>query len=151
MGPDTGSNFIVYRAIADYDNSLSESKIFILAFDLFIKDNQLVATVAPNAITPSKIDADIAFGYQNVDTYTSDPNVAKVIAQITGKYEPLIKGSALDKVESLELKNGKINYKITYLNPSTHLSQKFIIYYDPTINKVLVLNSVSLPSAQQFQ
>jgi hypothetical protein len=50
----------------------------------------------------------------------------------------------------LELRNGKINYKITYLNPTTHASQKFIIYYDPVINKVLILNSVSLPSAQQF-
>ena len=77
--------------------------------------------------------------------------MAKVLAQITEKYEPLVKGSSLDKVESLELRSGKINYKITYLNPSTHKSQKFIIYYDPAINKALVLNSISLPSAQQFQ
>lgn len=150
-GPDAGTNFIVYRAIVNYDNSLSESKIFILAFDLFIKDNRIVGSKPASAANAPQFDVDIAYGYENVDKETSDPNVAKVLAQITAKYEPIIKGSSLDKVESLELRSGKINYKITYLNLTTHNSQKFIVYYDPVINKALVLNSISLPSAQQFK
>lgn len=150
MGPDAGTKYIVYRAIVDYDNSQIESKIFILAFDLFINDNQLVSAKAPTVTATPQLDIDIAYGYEAIDNEKSDPNVAKVLAQINNKYGPLIKGSSLDKVESLELRNGKINYKITYLNPLTHASQKFLIYYDPVINKVLILNSVSLPSAQQF-
>ncbi len=97
------------------------------------------------------MDIDIAYGYETIDTSSDDPRVKNVQTQIEAKYQPLIKGSSIDKVESLELRNGKTNYKITYLNPNTHLTQKFIVYYDPAIDKVLVLNSVSLPSAQQFQ
>lgn len=141
----------MYRAIVDYDNSFSESRIFILAFDPFIQNNQLVSSKPVNAAAESKLDIDIAYGYETIDTQKSDPNVAKVLAQIASKYEPLIRGYSLDKVESLELKSGKINYKITYLNSVTHLSLKFIVYYDPKINKVMILNSVNLPSAQQFQ
>jgi hypothetical protein len=151
IGPEVGTTYTVYRAITDYDNSLSESRIFILAFDLFIQNNQLATTTPPSAITETKLDVDIAFGYEAIDTQTTDANVAKVLAQITSKYEPLIRGSTLDKVESLELKSGKINYKITYLNSATHLSTKFIVYYDPKINKIMILNSVNLPSAHQFQ
>jgi len=61
-----------------------------------------------------------------------------------------MKNKVLDSIEVLELKNGKLNYKITYLDSKTHLSLKFMIYYDPNIQKVLVLNSVNLPSSQQF-
>lgn len=150
-GPRAGTNYIVYRAIVDNDNNLSESKIFILAFDLFIKNNQIVGSKPASAVNAPRFDVDIAYGYENVDKETSDPQVAKVLAQITAKYEPIVKGSSLDKVESLELRSGKINYKITYLNPTTHKSQKFIVYYDPLIDKALVLNSISLPSAQQLQ
>lgn len=125
--------------------------MFILAFDLFIRDNKLIDTVAVNTVSEPQLDIDIAFGYETIDTHSNDPNVAKVLAQITSKYESLILGSTLDKVESLELKSGKVNYKITYLNSTTHLSQKFIVLYDPAINKINLLNSINLPSAQQFQ
>ena len=97
------------------------------------------------------MDIDIAYGYETIDTSSNDPRVKNVLTQIEGKYQPLIKGSSVDKIESLELRNGKTNYKITYLNSNTHLTQKFIVFYDPAIEKVLVLNSVSLPSGQQFQ
>ncbi len=100
-----------------------------------------------------QLDIDIAFGYQtiNQELVDADKNIKNVLDQISAKYGPLIRSSTLDKIESLELKNGKINYKITYINTKNHLSQKFIVYYDPVINKVMILNSISLPSAQQFQ
>lgn len=98
LGPDAGTNYIVYRAIVDYDNSQAESKIFILAFDLFVKDNQLVSAKAPTVAATPQLDIDIAYGYETIDTEKSDPNVAKVLAQINNKYGPLIKGSSLDKV-----------------------------------------------------
>ena len=54
-------------------------------------------------------------------------------------------------MEVLELKSGKLNYKITFTNPENHLSQKFVVYYDPKIQKVLVLNSINLPGNSQFE
>lgn len=51
----------------------------------------------------------------------------------------------------LELKSGKLNYKILYSDSLTHLTLKFIVYYDPILRKVLLLNTVNLPSSQQFQ
>ncbi len=51
----------------------------------------------------------------------------------------------------MELKNGKLNYKIMFFDPITHLTVKFIVYYDPSINKVMLLNTVNLPSSQRFE
>ena len=61
-----------------------------------------------------------------------------------------MKNKVLESVEVLELKNSKLNYKITYTDSATHLSLKYVIYYDPIIRKVLILNSINLPSSQQF-
>ena len=61
-----------------------------------------------------------------------------------------MKNKVLESVEVLELKNGKLNYKIIYTDSATHLSLKYVIYYDPIIRKVLILNSINLPSSQQF-
>ena len=51
----------------------------------------------------------------------------------------------------LELKSGKLNYKIIYFDPTTHLTVKFMVYYNPTFQKVLLLNPVNLPSSQKFE
>jgi len=44
-----------------------------------------------------------------------------------------------------------LNYKITYVNAENHLSQKFVVYFDPKISKVLVLNSINVPGNSQFE
>lgn len=51
----------------------------------------------------------------------------------------------------MELKNGKLNYKIIYFDPATHLTLKFIVFYNPAFKKILLLNTINLPSSQQFQ
>lgn len=78
-------------------------------------------------------------------------NVKTIIGQISTKYSLLVKNKVLQSIELLELKNGKLNYKFVYLDPSTHLTLKFIVYYDPILRKVLLLNTVNLPSSQQFE
>jgi hypothetical protein len=99
------------------------------------------------------LDIDIAFGYENLDAKTieKDSKVKTVLDQIKTKYSAVIKSYNLESVEVLELKSGKLNYKITYVNPDNHLSQKFVVYFDPTISKVLVLNSISIPGNSQFE
>lgn len=98
-------------------------------------------------------DVDIAYGYETIDLSAAknDANVKAILSQITSKYGEVIKNKNLQSIELLELKTGKFNYKIIYLDPTTHLSLKFIVYYDPIIRKVLLLNTVNLPAAQQFQ
>lgn len=38
-----GSTYIVYRAVTDFDTVATETRVFILAFDIFIKNNTLVS------------------------------------------------------------------------------------------------------------
>jgi hypothetical protein len=42
IAPQKNSNYQVYRAIADYDTTTPEARIFIIAFDLFISNNALL-------------------------------------------------------------------------------------------------------------
>lgn len=128
----------------------------IQAFDKYITDNAIVGTVPTNPKTKfaanSKLDIDIAYGYEKIELSQTktDKNIQTIISQINTKYSPLVKSKVLDSVESLELKNGKLNYKITYTDPANHSTLKFVVYYDPIIRKVLVLNTVNLPASQQF-
>lgn len=104
LGPDAGSNYTVYRAIVDYDNSETEAKIFILAFDPFVSNNALVSNARmEDEVAAPKLDIDIAYGYEPipVEKAKSDKNVGNVLAQITNKYDSLIRSSTLDKVEAL--------------------------------------------------
>lgn len=155
--PQPTSNYTIYRAIVDYDATTEETRVLILAFDLYIQNNELVGNaVQSTEKTLSEAqnwDVDIAYGYEtiNLSAAESDHNVKTIVTQIGSRYSELIKNKTLQSIEVLELKTGKLNYKIVYLNPVTHLTVKFIVYYDPTLKKVLLLNTVNLPSSQQFQ
>lgn len=46
--PEAGENFIVYRAIADYDSTTEETRVMILAFDVYIQDNKILGGVSEN-------------------------------------------------------------------------------------------------------
>ena len=98
------------------------------------------------------LDVDIAYGYENVSisTVDTDANLKNIISQIKTKYSKLINGKNLQTIEVLELKSGKLNYKIIYFDSTTHLTVKFMVYYNPTFQKVLLLNPVNLPSSQKF-
>jgi hypothetical protein len=98
------------------------------------------------------LDVDVAYGYETIslETTTTDKNVKSILHQINSKYELLTKDKSLQSIEVLELKSGKLNYKITYLDPVTHLTLKFIVFYNPTFDKILLLNTVNLPASQQF-
>lgn len=43
----------------------------------------------------------------------------------------MLQNKNLSEIESLELKNGKINYRISYVDQTSNLALKFIVYYDP--------------------
>lgn len=127
----------------------------ILAFDIYIKDDKLVnpTHTEPETLQGQNLDVDIAYGYENISlsSVENDENVKSIISQINQKYSTLIKGKTLQNIEMMELKNGKLNYKIIYFDPITHLTLKFIVFYNPTFKKILLLNTVNLPSSQQFQ
>ena len=147
---------MVYRAIVDYDETTEEARILILAFDKYIKDKKIIvfsSQVKVENLPAQNLDVDIAYGYETVSlsSVETDSNVKNIISQITTKYSQLIKGKSLQTIEVLELKSGKLNYKITYFDPATHLTVKFIVYYNPVFNKILLLNPVNLPSSQKFE
>lgn len=129
----------------------------ILAFDIYIQDNKLLGgesgSTEKAVEEAQKWDVDIAYGYEAIELSAAetDPNVKTILSQIDSRYAPLVKNKILESIERLELKTGKLNYKILYLDPISHLTLKFIVYYDPILRKVLLLNTVNLPSSQQFQ
>jgi hypothetical protein len=154
VAPEAGQTYIIYRAIVDYDASTEETRIIILAFDVYIKDNKLVSTTpVESEAKDQSLDVDIAYGYENVSlsAVETDRNIKNIIGQIEQKYATLIKGKSLYAIEMMELKNGKLNYKIIYFDPVTHLTLKFIVFYNPVFQKILLLNTVNMPSSQQFQ
>lgn len=122
----------------------------VLAFDIYIKENKIIGHIQTQPA--DNLDVDIAYGYENVDleTVKTDVNLKNIISQINLKYSKLVKGKTLQTIEVLELKNGKLNYKVIYMNPATHLTIKFMVYYNPVFEKVLLLNPINLPSSQQF-
>lgn len=88
----------------DYDNSETEAKIFILAFDPFVLNNALVNSGPIEAeVAAPRLDIDIAYGYETipVEKAKSDKNVGSVLSQISSKYQSLVRSSTLDKVEAL--------------------------------------------------
>jgi hypothetical protein len=121
--------------------------------DPYIQNNKIVGnnTAEQQVVINKPLDVDIAYGYQSVQVnqqlLTSQQDL---FDQIKAKYLKLIANKTLTAVQQLPLASGKVNYKITYTDAATQQLIKFIVYYDPSVKKVLLLNPISLPSPQQF-
>jgi hypothetical protein len=149
--PTLTEGYKVYRVVVDYNTETIESRIFIKTFQLYIEKNVVVKNAPTNGETQ---DIEIAFGYESFDIskISENENIKNVLRQIENKYKDLTKSKSLRCVEFLELKDGRINYKIVYVdesNPSA--SVKFVVFYQPKINKILVLNPVALGQSSQYQ
>lgn len=66
------------------------------------------------------------------------------------KYPQLTSAKTLTSVEQLPLKSGKINYKLGFTDSVTNAKVKFIVFYDPLLKSILLLNPVSLPNNDLF-
>lgn len=86
----------MYRAIADYDTTTPESRIFIIAFDLFIQNNTLIGQV----VTTPTFDVDIAYGYEqlNLSLATTDQNLIVVLHQINLRYNIMVQNKNLSQI-----------------------------------------------------
>ena len=150
IAPDAGKQYKVYRAIADYDFTTSESRVFVKAFDLYIENSSVIQKA--NVVAPvADLDVDIANGYITMDLKTAkaDPNVNNVLKSIRSRYNLLIKNKTLQTVELLELKDGRINYKIIFVD-GNGLTYKFVVFYEPNLQKILVLNAINPSQSSQF-
>ncbi len=86
----------------------------------------------------------------NLASINTNPNVQKILSHLNTKYREIVLGKDVTKIEELKLFDGRINYKILYRD-SVELSEfKFIIFYQPKLEKILVLNSVNLPHHSQY-
>jgi hypothetical protein len=72
----------------------------IQAFDKYIIDNAIVGKVST---TNTKLDIDIAYGYEKIELSqtSTDKNIQTIISQINTKYFPLLKSKVLDSVKLL--------------------------------------------------
>ena len=123
------------------------TKYKVISFELYVNNNQLVSTK-----DSLESDTDIAYGYNLIDlaVVPSDSNVQNVLKEINRKYKDLVNGCEPSKVEYLELKDGRINYKIILSDPTKNLEYKFIVFYQPILKKVLVLNSINAPTSNDY-
>lgn len=95
---------------------------------------------------------DIAYGYRTVDleTLSEDRDLKHVLDYINNRYKELVADNNINKIEELKLFDGRINYKIFFHDSSKGSDFKFIVFYQPSIEKVMVLNSVNFPSHSQY-
>jgi len=83
----------------------------------------------------------------------TNTNIQNIISYISLKYGSVVQNKSIFKVEELELSDGRLNYKIIYsVNGSTSASDqfKFVVFYQPSLDKVLVLNTINLPQNSQY-
>ncbi len=121
------------------------------SFELYANNHQL----AIKPVTQDeglKDDTDVAYGYITVDlaSINTNPSIQKILAHLNNKYRQIVLGKNVTKIEELKLFDGRINYKILYRDPVELSEFKFIIFYQPQLDKVLVLNSVNLPHHSQY-
>ena len=145
-------SFELYRAIVDYNKQTPENRFFVISFVLFAQNGQLVNP--PNSVVDQSLtdDTDIAYGYTTVSLANigSDPNIQGVLNYLNQRYKSVIQGMNVSNVETLKLLDGRINYKIVYSDPVTSSQYKFVVFYQPALQKVLVLNSINIPHLSQY-
>ncbi len=94
----------------------------------------------------------MAYGYKIVDlaSINTNPNIQKILKHLNNKYHQIVLDKNVTKIEELKLLDGRINYKILFRDPVDLSEFKFIIFYQPQLDKVLVLNSINLPHHSQY-
>lgn len=86
----------------------------------------------------------------DLQTIDSNVNVQNILKYLSNKYHDIVLNKKVIKIEELKLLDGRINYKVLYRDPVSLSEFKFIIFYQPKLQKVLVLNSVNLPHHSQY-
>ena len=118
-------------------------------FDLFITNGQITTNVKDLS---TQDDTDVAYGYTivSLDSVASDKNIQFVLKYLSNRYKEPISNADLSKIEQLRLFDGRVNYKIVYKNTRTQSEFKFVIFYQPLLQKVLILNTVGLYQQSQY-
>lgn len=145
------SNYELYRAVLDYNTETVQTKFIVVSFELYANNHQL--STQPSVADQSvQDDTDVAYGYVLIDleTISSNKNIQNILRHLNTKYHEIVYSKNVTKIEELKLFDGRINYKIVYRDPATLSEFKFIVFYQPQLEKVLVLNSVNLPHHSQY-
>lgn len=145
------NNYQIYRAVLDLNTETVQNKYFVASFELYADNHQLASkpVIQDEGL---KDDTDVAYGYVTVDLalINTNPSVQKILNHLNNKYRQIVLGKNVTKIEELKLFDGRINYKILYRDPVELSEFKFIIFYQPQLDKILVLNSVNLPHHSQY-
>ena len=88
----------------------------------------------------------IAYGYESfpLASIQNNSTIQTVVAEIEARYSSIIQGQSVESIEVLELKSGKLNIIVRYLHVY------FTIFWDPVLERILLLNSVSSFASEKF-
>lgn len=145
------TSYEIYRTVIDYSTETIQTRFNIISFEQYASNHTLV--MGPKASDMSlQDDTDIAYGYVEVplDTISTNENVQNILLHLNQKYHTIVKNKTVVRIEELKLLDGRINYKILYRDTIELSEFKFIVFYQPQLRKVLVLNSVNLPHHSQY-
>ena len=85
-----------------------------------------------------------------MDSVSNDKSIQFVLKYLGQRYKEPISNADLNKIEQLKLFDGRVNYKIVYKNTKTLSEFKFVVFYQPALQKVLILNTVGLYQQSQY-
>ena len=85
-----------------------------------------------------------------MDSVSNDKNIQFVLKYLGQRYKEPISNADLNKIEQLKLFDGRVNYKIVYKNTKTLSEFKFVVFYQPALQKILILNTVGLYQQSQY-
>lgn len=78
--------------------------------------------------------ADLCYGYQKVEDFSSDSNLDFLTDYLKKKYESL-RSASLTEAQSIVLENGRINYKLYFKKDAQTV--KYIVYFEPEYKRVM--------------
>ena len=133
----------VYAVTVEYNSQITGSPYKVISIVLVIETGIIVNTTISTTENP---EVSIAYGFEpvNIADASNDETISMIEREIKVKYQSTLRGQSIREIEKLELKNGKVNYKIRYDNVY------FIVYYDTLLQRVLLLNAITSHTNTQY-
>lgn len=108
-----------------------------------VSTNVVLEKTNPSDV-PNIINAAYGFEKLSMAIAAKRPDIQTIEAEIQRRYPEFVAGETVSEIESLELKNGKINYIFRYK------TAYFTIYWDSLTQRIIFLNEVSGVSRTEF-
>lgn len=148
---NAASPYEIYKAVVDFSSETPENRIKVIEFGLYAHSRQVSSDSSISDLGLDD-DTDIAYGYKtiNIEDLSQNVDTQYVLKYIDSRYKDVVADKKVKKIEELRLFDGRVNYKIYFQDVNTGAEFKFVVFYQPALQKVMVLNSVNLPTHSQY-